>query len=306
MEKGKPDPAKLLKGKYLTQTWNHWEGENNRLYCGIGNRPPGRWNVNIPSGSLLHLIAGEVILTEEGKKKGHRFRRVTASSFRGLQGHLGDREEGAEALLDPAAGQDDVTETILITGAAKRIGRQLALDLAAAGMTSSSLQHLARGRRGCAGGIRTLGRKAFIVVGDLSKPEVPERLMADAVGGAGPITRAHHNASVFEPDDVGEITLESWTEHLDTNLRAPIMLSQAFGRQLPGTGTATSSTSSTSGCGSSTRASFLLPCRRRACDCNQNACPGAGAAHPRQCHRPPARRCPASAWTRPSSTSRRG
>ena len=127
-----------------------------------------------------------------------------------------------------------MTETILITGAAKRIGRQLALDLAAAG--HDIVIHCNTSRDAAeevAGEIRTRGRKAFIVMGDLSRPEVPERLMADAVAGAGPITVLINNASVFEPDDVGEITLESWTGHLDTNLRAPIMLSQAFGRQLP-------------------------------------------------------------------------
>ena len=31
VEKGKADPAKLIKGKYLTQTWNHWTGEDDRL-----------------------------------------------------------------------------------------------------------------------------------------------------------------------------------------------------------------------------------------------------------------------------------
>lgn len=127
-----------------------------------------------------------------------------------------------------------MTETILITGAAKRIGRQLALDLAAAG--NDIVIHCNTSRDAAedvAAEIRAKGRKAFIVAGDLSHPDVPERLIADAVNGAGPVTVLINNASVFEPDNVGEITLDSWAGHLDTNLRAPIMLSQAFARQLP-------------------------------------------------------------------------
>jgi len=41
-----------------------------------------------------------------------------------------------------------------------------------------------------------------------------------------------NNASIFEPDEVGAITTQSWARHQDTNLRAPVMLAQAFARQL--------------------------------------------------------------------------
>ena len=75
VEKGKPDPVKLLKGKYLTQTWNHWEGENNRLYCGIWESTPGKVECEYTEWEFCHIISGEVILTEEGKKKGHRFKK---------------------------------------------------------------------------------------------------------------------------------------------------------------------------------------------------------------------------------------
>lgn len=75
VEKGKPDPAKLLKGKYLTKTWNHWEGENNRLYCGIWESTPGKVECEYTEWEFCHIISGEVILTEEGKRKGHRFKK---------------------------------------------------------------------------------------------------------------------------------------------------------------------------------------------------------------------------------------
>jgi NAD(P)-dependent dehydrogenase (short-subunit alcohol dehydrogenase family) len=71
------------------------------------------------------------------------------------------------------------------------------------------------------------------VQGDLSDAHVPDRLMADAVKKLGPLTALINNASIFEPDEVGSITIDSWEHHQSTNLRAPVMLAQAFARQLP-------------------------------------------------------------------------
>lgn len=122
----------------------------------------------------------------------------------------------------------------LVTGSAKRIGRQIALDLAAEGYdiavhcnTSVAEAELV------AATIRSLGRTAAIVRGDLKDADVPERIMAEASKSLSGITCLINNASVFEPDEVGHITQASWGEHLDTNLRAPVFLSQAFARQLP-------------------------------------------------------------------------
>ena len=122
----------------------------------------------------------------------------------------------------------------LVTGSAKRIGRQIALDLAADGWDvavhcNASLTDA----EAVAAAIRAMGRAATIVRGDLSASDVPERLMSEAAKALGGITCLVNNASVFEPDEVGGITPGSWAQHLDTNLRAPVFLSQAFARQLP-------------------------------------------------------------------------
>jgi len=127
-----------------------------------------------------------------------------------------------------------VGETILITGAAKRIGRQLALDLADAGHDIVIHCNTSRSEaEGVAGLILGKGRRVAVVQGDLAHSGVAERLIHDAVKVLGPVTVLINNASLFEPDEVGEITQASWTAHQDTNLRAPVMLSQAFARQLP-------------------------------------------------------------------------
>jgi NAD(P)-dependent dehydrogenase (short-subunit alcohol dehydrogenase family) len=123
---------------------------------------------------------------------------------------------------------------VLITGAARRIGRQMALDLAEAGWNvavhcntsvDEAKEVVAR--------ISKFSRKSCVVTGDLADPKTPERIMAEAMQSLGPMTALINNASIFEPDDVGEISLDSWARHQDTNLRAPIMLSQCFARQLP-------------------------------------------------------------------------
>jgi NAD(P)-dependent dehydrogenase (short-subunit alcohol dehydrogenase family) len=125
-------------------------------------------------------------------------------------------------------------KTALITGAAKRIGRALALDLAHHGYDIAVHCNASRDEAyQVAALIREKGRKAVVVQGDLADPQVPEKLIATSKAGLGALTVLINNASIFEPDEVGGISQDSWAAHQDTNLRAPIMLSQAFARQLP-------------------------------------------------------------------------
>lgn len=124
--------------------------------------------------------------------------------------------------------------SVLVTGSARRIGRRLALDLAADGwdVAVHCNASLAEAEE-VAAAIRALGRRVTIVRGDLSHDDVPDRLIAEASAALGGLTCLINNASLFEPDEVGSITRRSWAEHIDTNLRAPVFLSQAFARQLP-------------------------------------------------------------------------
>lgn len=124
--------------------------------------------------------------------------------------------------------------SVLVTGAAKRIGRRLALDLAKDGWDVAVHCNASMAEaEEVAGYIREIGRRAVIVRGDLSAADVPDRLIAEASAALGGLTCLINNASLFEPDEVGTITQASWAEHIDTNLRAPIFLSQAFAQQLP-------------------------------------------------------------------------
>jgi NAD(P)-dependent dehydrogenase (short-subunit alcohol dehydrogenase family) len=123
--------------------------------------------------------------------------------------------------------------SVLITGAAKRIGRQLALELAGVGYdVAVHCNHSVREAEDVAKLIRDMGQRAVVVQGDLALVDTPERLISESSFALGGLTALINNASIFEPDEVGSITTESWAEHQDTNLRAPVMLSQSFAKQL--------------------------------------------------------------------------
>jgi NAD(P)-dependent dehydrogenase (short-subunit alcohol dehydrogenase family) len=144
---------------------------------------------------------------------------------------MANRAQSEEALCYyDAAGM----KSVLITGAAKRIGRQMALDLAADGWdVAVHCNHSKTEGEDVAAVIRAMGRKACVVQGDLADADIASRLIAQSVSGIGPLTALINNASIFEIDGVGDITLTSWERHQNINLRAPVMLAQEFARQLP-------------------------------------------------------------------------
>jgi NAD(P)-dependent dehydrogenase (short-subunit alcohol dehydrogenase family) len=123
---------------------------------------------------------------------------------------------------------------VLITGAAKRIGRQLALDMAGDGYdVAVHYNGSADAAEGVAQSIRGMGRKVAIVQCDLSDAAATSKLVDEAAHALGGLTCLINNASIFDYDDIGSMTIESWDGHLNINLRAPVLLSQAFARQLP-------------------------------------------------------------------------
>lgn len=125
-------------------------------------------------------------------------------------------------------------KSVLITGAAKRIGRQMALDLADDGWdVAVHCDQSIEDANEVAILIRAKGRKAVVVQGDLAEDGIAEKLIVKSVEGIGPLTALINNASIFEIDKVGDITSDSWQRHQDINLRSPVMLAQAFAKQLP-------------------------------------------------------------------------
>ena len=124
--------------------------------------------------------------------------------------------------------------TVLITGAAKRIGRALALDLGARGWQVAVHYSTSRPEaEDVVAAIKAKGGKAVALDADLADGAATLALVGRAAAALGPLTCLINNASLFEKDMLPTLTLQSWDEHLDINLRAPALLTQAFAAQLP-------------------------------------------------------------------------
>jgi NAD(P)-dependent dehydrogenase (short-subunit alcohol dehydrogenase family) len=124
-------------------------------------------------------------------------------------------------------------QTVLVTGAAKRLGRAIAIDLARHGW-DVAIHFNSSESDACATAdhVRAQGRRATLLKADLSSEADAGALVARAADALGPITALVNSASVFEPDDWTTASAESWQRHLAVNLRAPFVLSQAFARRL--------------------------------------------------------------------------
>lgn len=123
-------------------------------------------------------------------------------------------------------------KTVLITGAARRVGRSLALATARAG--GNVVIHYgasAEDAQSLAAEIRGLGRAVHLIQADLSDAGQTASIVPRALE-FGPLDALVNNASIFEPLDWETTTLEAWNRNLMVNLTAPFLLSQAFARGL--------------------------------------------------------------------------
>ena len=128
----------------------------------------------------------------------------------------------------------NIIKVALVTGGARRLGRAIAVKLAAEGWDVAVHCHKSTAEaETVAAEIRKLGRRAAVVQADLGREAEVEALIPQVSNALGPITCLVNNASVFEMDKVDTATRESWDKHIETTLRAPVVLSQAFARQLP-------------------------------------------------------------------------
>jgi NAD(P)-dependent dehydrogenase (short-subunit alcohol dehydrogenase family) len=121
----------------------------------------------------------------------------------------------------------------LVTGAGRRIGQALALEAARAGY-DVAVHH--RGPADEAvetvAAIQSLGRRAIAVSAELSDEAQVAGLIA-RTAELGSLTLLVNSASSFNDDRVGSLDRALWDAHLETNLRAPIVLAEAFAAALP-------------------------------------------------------------------------
>ena len=120
----------------------------------------------------------------------------------------------------------------LVTGAAKRLGREMALRLAKSGCAVAIHYNRSRAEADAlAREIAAAGGRSALVRADLSDEAETSRLIEAATGALGTLDLLVNSASAFETDDIATMTRESWDLHLATNLRAPVKLAQDFAAQ---------------------------------------------------------------------------
>lgn len=126
----------------------------------------------------------------------------------------------------------------LVTGAGGRLGQAMAIYLAGRGYDVAV--HYAGSREGAEDTVaacRAKGVRAEAFQADLLDHAATEALIPAVNEALGPLSVLVNNASIFEYDSLASASLESWDRHINSNLRAPIFLTQAFAAQVPDAGT---------------------------------------------------------------------
>ena len=121
----------------------------------------------------------------------------------------------------------------LITGAAVRIGRAIALSLAGRGVRivvhyNGSVSEAKETAERVIG----LGAQAVTAQANLRDSGSPRRLLAQGVAAFGQVDILINSAAIFRRGTLADTTESNWDDHLAINLKAPFFLSQAYVRHL--------------------------------------------------------------------------
>ena len=127
----------------------------------------------------------------------------------------------------------EAAPAVLVTGAARRVGRSIALDFAGRGWAVGvHFRHSEAEAHELVAKIRAHDGSAVAVRADLAREEEVQQLVPLTTTALGPLRCLINNASAFEHDSALDATRASWDLHLESNLRAPCVLIQHFARQL--------------------------------------------------------------------------
>ena len=125
-------------------------------------------------------------------------------------------------------------KNLLITGAATRVGKAIALHFAERGWnialhyfrSSAKAKELKKI-------IEQHWVKVALIKADLKNPKQTEKIIPLAKRKLGTIDCLVNNAALFEKDDITNFTTKSWNDHLNINLLAPSILTKQFAKQAP-------------------------------------------------------------------------
>ncbi len=125
-------------------------------------------------------------------------------------------------------------ECALVTGAGRRIGRAIALDLGRRGWRVAVHYGTSRSEADAVvAEIREHGGTAESFPADLADAVDVGSLIDEVMRRLGSVTCLVNNASLFLDDRIATLNVTDWDRQLDTNLRAPVLLAQHFARALP-------------------------------------------------------------------------
>ncbi|MBI1417362.1 MAG: SDR family oxidoreductase [Limimaricola sp.] len=123
----------------------------------------------------------------------------------------------------------------LVTGAGARLGQAMAIYLGQRGFDVAV--HYAGSKDGAeetAAAIRAAGRRAVTLQADLLDEDATQGLVPRAMEAlGGPLGCLVNNASIFEYDTLASATRTGWDRHIESNLRAPFVLTQAMAAHVP-------------------------------------------------------------------------
>jgi NAD(P)-dependent dehydrogenase (short-subunit alcohol dehydrogenase family) len=125
-------------------------------------------------------------------------------------------------------------EFALVTGAGRRIGRDIALRLAREGYcVALHALRSAEDAQSVAAEIAAAGGRAAVIVADLADPAEAMALVGRAAEALGPLTLLVNSAAMFAPDSLAAIDLALWRRQFAVNLDAPVFLAATFAKALP-------------------------------------------------------------------------
>ena len=125
--------------------------------------------------------------------------------------------------------------TALVTGAGRRLGRAFAEAIASEG--ADLVVHYGGSQDGAEEAVRAAqqhGIRAVAIRADLSDPHQAAGLIRRSLELVPEVDLLVNSAAIFEPVGAIEVPIESWQRHLDINLTAPFLISQAFAKARDG------------------------------------------------------------------------
>ncbi|EHR73064.1 short-chain alcohol dehydrogenase like protein [Burkholderiales bacterium JOSHI_001] len=125
----------------------------------------------------------------------------------------------------------------LVTGAARRVGRAIALELARSGWSIAlHCHHPSPDADATAADLRHLGAQVQVLEADLADEAACNALVPAAVAACGRLDAVVNNASLFEEDDVARFSHAAMARHWQANTAPAVLLARALHAHLAGRG----------------------------------------------------------------------